>query len=211
MINKKNTLIILDWDDTLFPTTWIVKNNINIENDIEKYKKEFIKLDKLLYKTFKKLLNYGQVAIITNAMLKWVLMSLKVLPITSKLINNKIQIISARDECENSDIELKYWKTVIFNDYVTLNFKNQKSVQNILSIGDAEYEINALINLNDKKYKKRLLKAVKFIPMPKYEVLLEQIEILNESIENICNQTSHMDLKIIPIEEQNETEKKTKI
>ena len=27
-INNTTTLIILDWDDTLFPTSWISKNNI---------------------------------------------------------------------------------------------------------------------------------------------------------------------------------------
>ena len=32
-INNKSTLIILDWDDTLFPTSWVNKNNIEIMNN----------------------------------------------------------------------------------------------------------------------------------------------------------------------------------
>jgi len=29
-IAKCQTLIILDWDDTLFPTTWVTSNRINL-------------------------------------------------------------------------------------------------------------------------------------------------------------------------------------
>ena len=35
-------IFIIDWDDTLFPTTWISKNNINLAdiNSISNYKIE---------------------------------------------------------------------------------------------------------------------------------------------------------------------------
>ena len=31
--HKYRTLVIFDWDDTLFPTSWTVKNNINLSDD----------------------------------------------------------------------------------------------------------------------------------------------------------------------------------
>ena len=39
-------IIFIDWDDTLFPTTWIHNNNINCINkeDINKYKLFFLEL-----------------------------------------------------------------------------------------------------------------------------------------------------------------------
>ena len=32
ILSRKNTLIILDWDDTLFPTTWVTSASIDINN-----------------------------------------------------------------------------------------------------------------------------------------------------------------------------------
>ena len=47
MLKKKISVVFIDWDDTLFPTTWINKNNINIKN-IKNYK-VFIKLDQYIF------------------------------------------------------------------------------------------------------------------------------------------------------------------
>ena len=45
-INLK-TIIILDWDDSVFPTFWTNKNMINLNNEesINEYKLYFIELD----------------------------------------------------------------------------------------------------------------------------------------------------------------------
>ena len=32
ILNRNKTLIILDWDDTLFPTTWVTTNDIDVKN-----------------------------------------------------------------------------------------------------------------------------------------------------------------------------------
>ena len=56
-INNTTTLIILDWDDTLFPTSWISKNNIEFlsnENKDLLYNKFFYKLLNKLRKLEKK-------------------------------------------------------------------------------------------------------------------------------------------------------------
>ncbi len=31
-ISKNNTLIILDWDDTIYPTSWTIENKIDQNN-----------------------------------------------------------------------------------------------------------------------------------------------------------------------------------
>mgnify|MGYP003704592463 CR=1 FL=1 len=58
IINKNNTLFILDWDDTLFPTSWFIHNNINLHNSYMRnlYISYFIELDNVLYKLLKKLI-----------------------------------------------------------------------------------------------------------------------------------------------------------
>jgi hypothetical protein len=32
IINIKENLIILDWDDTILPSSWLVKNNLSVED-----------------------------------------------------------------------------------------------------------------------------------------------------------------------------------
>ena len=196
-INNNSTLTILDWDDTLFPTSWISKNNIEFLSDKNKeilYKKFFYRLDINLVVLFKKMLKCGDVIIITNALLNWINMSISILPKMSDLLKNneKIKIISARGDFSKYSSNMTDWKKMAFKREVELINKN-KEINNIISIGDAEYEYFALIDLYDKKNFK-LLKAIKFRRYPNIYEINEQIEILINSIENICMHTSHLDL-----------------
>ena len=45
-----NTLIIIDWDDTMFPTSWLSRNNVNVNdnNTINGYQLMFTELDNVL-------------------------------------------------------------------------------------------------------------------------------------------------------------------
>lgn len=196
-LNKNNTLIILDWDDTLFPTSWVNRNDINITN-INKlgYINFFEKIDISLNKLFSNLINLGDVLIITNALLNWINISSKVLPKTNKLFeNNKnIKFVSARGEYSSLTDDINDWKKLAFINELKKK-THQKNINNIISIGDAEYEYKALINLyDDDSY--RLLKSVKFIRYPDNYNIYEQINILNYSIKNICFYKGHLDLKL---------------
>ena len=68
----------------------------------------------------------------------------------------------------------------------------------IISIGDAEYEYKALINLhsnspNSKSY--RLLKSVRFVKYPTKDVLLDQIKVMQDAAIKVCTTKTHLDLK----------------
>jgi hypothetical protein len=197
-LHKNNTLIILDWDDTLFPTSWVNKNNINIIN-INKlgYQRFFEKIDISLNKLFSNLVNLGDILIITNALLNWIDISSKILPLSYNLFkNNKnIKFVSARGEYSSLTDDINNWKNLAFIN--ELNKKtHQKNINNIISIGDAEYEYFALINLYNKNNNNRLLKAVKFIKYPDNYNIYEQINILNNSIKNICIYKGNLDLVV---------------
>ena len=74
---------------------------------------------------------------------------------------------------------------------------NIKLINNIISIGDAEYEYYALLNLYENDPDNyRLLKSVKFLKYPNNNQILEQINIVNNAIENICTHSGHLDLRI---------------
>lgn len=198
-INNTTTMIILDWDDTLFPTSWISNNKIEFlsnENKEILYNKFFYKLDIKLVNLFKKMDKCGTIIIITNALLNWIDMSISILPETYKIINNNnnIKIVSARGEFSKYTNDMTGWKKMAFKREVELLSKNKK-INNIISIGDAEYEYNALINLyNNDKNNYRLLKAVKFKRYPDIYEIDEQIDTLNNNIINICIKPSHLDL-----------------
>ena len=81
-ISKENTLFILDWDDTLFPTSNTVKQGISLSNNntrnglAEHYKE----LDRMISVFLKHILKYGKVLIITNATKEWISLSSSVIP-----------------------------------------------------------------------------------------------------------------------------------
>ena len=197
-INNKTTLIILDWDDTLFPTSWINKNNIEFLSEQNKtilYNKFFHKIDNNLYGLLTKLIKCGKVLIITNALLNWIDMSVNILPKTSKLLkSNVIKIISARGEFSHYTNNMVDWKKLAFKRELQLLLENTK-INNIISIGDAEYEYMALINLyENNKQKYRLLKSIKFKRNPNINEIDEQIEITDNAIVDVCTHRGHLDL-----------------
>jgi hypothetical protein len=193
------TLIILDWDDTLFPTSWIVENNIDMTNTNIQYKYQmlFSKLDNILYKLITTLLKYGTVIIVTNAIKKWISISSSVLPNTQKLIKDNVYIFSARELYqEQYPNEMTLWKKMIFKKIVSQYFL-ENCIQNIISVGDADHEFLALTDLYDinsiKKIK--LLKSIRFMAAPSFDSLIDELQVLNNCLQQICTQKKHMDLK----------------
>ena len=73
-MNEQNTLIIFDWDDTLFPTYWLVSTGINMRSidDIRKYLVYFKELDTIVSKLLYEALRLGKVIIVTNASIDWI-------------------------------------------------------------------------------------------------------------------------------------------
>ena len=113
-INKLNTIIIIDWDDTLYPTSWVMNSNIELTEPKSRYKyiPYFTELDKYITHTLKKILQCGDVIIITNAMPEWVELSVSVLPKTKVLLQN-IEIVSARKKYQETHKVIE-WKKLTF-------------------------------------------------------------------------------------------------
>lgn len=195
--NKNNTLFILDWDDTLFPTNWVINNNVKImlPDSHDHYMVYFQELDRVLSKFLNKLTSYGRVIIVTNAALEWVNISSIVLPKTYHLLK-KVKIVSARTEYKKKSSNMMDWKTMAFRDIIDNEFKNS-SLINVISIGDAEYEYQALISLNKTHRIKgiKYLKSIRFMRQPTHDILIDQLNTLNDAIPQIWNKTQHLDLK----------------
>lgn len=202
LLSRERTLIILDWDDTLFPTTWVTSNDINIKNVTSINSKTIIdffsKIDIELEHLLKTLLNCGHVAIITNAMLNWINISSGILPRTSKLLDSNIKnidIISARGSYQDKSDDPMDWKKLAFAEIIKRN--KFRKLNNIISIGDAEYEYKALVNLHEKPNAKnyKLLKSVRFVKYPSNHILLDQIRVMQKAAIKVCCTKTHLDLR----------------
>jgi hypothetical protein len=208
-------LFIIDWDDTLFPTSWVNKNSIDLnKKDLsDEYKIYFLELDKTISLFLEKLDVIGDIFIVTNASINWIKLCLLNLNLTRKIIiDNNIRIVSARDSYSKENNSPTEWKIFTFQDILEdiiekIN-KNLKpnTIINIISIGDAVYEYIALINLDnfikthinknfDINNFNYLLKNIKFIEKPEFNSLLEQIYVLHQNFYDIVNKLEFVDLK----------------
>lgn len=196
---RKNTLFILDWDDTLFPTSFVVKQGISVIN-LTKYNKfydMFSELDNALSTFLSILQKYGRIIIVTNAHLNWVAMSSTLLPKSKNIMKNFL-IVSARNDHKDESNSMMDWKKKSFQTIIQEYYTNHKFV-NIISIGDAEYEYHALINLYyinkfSRNKKLFLLKSVKFVKNPNPENIIEQLNIVSKHIKKILYSRKHLDL-----------------
>jgi hypothetical protein len=210
-------IFIIDWDDTLFPTNWVSKNQIDITNidSYNKYKLFFIELDNILSNVINTLNKLGNIFIVSNASLTWIKNCLAILPYTNKLVNSfGINVISARDNyfsnnhSNNEKSSIMEWKITCFQD-ILINILNnivdkfnEKNYLNIISIGDAIYEYIALIYLNSFFQKNELninyfLKNIKFIEKPEFNTIIEQLIVLKKNIQTIVNKLQFVDLNLV--------------
>jgi hypothetical protein len=194
-------IIFIDWDDTLFPTTWIHNNNINCTNkeDINKYKLFFLELDKSLTNLLEILTdnNNNAVYIITNANKKWVEQCLSNLPKTSSIIEKDVTIISSKDMYNQKTNSMMDWKILTFKDIIndvyfnntleldggyapiTHNSIPAQFIGSIISIGDSNYEYTALLNLYEH-FKNNGFKLYNTSKKKEKEYLLKNIKLADK-------------------------------
>ena len=193
-ISSENTMIIIDWDDTLYPTSWIVDNSIDLTDPKTRYKymKHFEQLDSHLSSVLEHMKTLGDVIIITNALPAWIELAVSILPKTRQCLLN-IDIVSARSRYQDH-AKMADWKKHTFIDEIKKRSKKQ-NYHNILSLGDADFEHNALVNLYKfEAIPHKYLKSIKFIKSTDYTVLIEQIKMIHKHISIICKMPRQIDL-----------------
>jgi hypothetical protein len=121
-------------------------------------------------------------------------------------MENNIRIVSARDVYSQTLSSPTQWKINTFKDILTdvvQKYPEETSCNtflNVVSIGDAHYEYIALLNLDNffksnNKNINYLLKSIKFIEKPNFDLIIDQIEVVKKNIENIVNKIGYVDLK----------------
>jgi len=191
-MKHNNVLMIFDWDDTLFPTYWIINSGIklSIMNDANKILVYLHELDMNMSKLLGDAIMLGKVIIITNANIDWISLSKKYLPKTGYIIDNYIQVISARDIYHHA-YNINEWKKNVFKNNI---IKLVDWADQIISFGDANYELEALISLHGKIPRRKYLKNIKLSQTPSFEILTDQLNVVDNSLEDIISVEHHLDL-----------------
>ena len=190
-----NNLFIFDWDDTLLPTSFLNKEEIINNEDLpEEYTELFSILEKSVLKILNLSLKKGDVYIITNSSIGWVQFSAEKYYPKLKSIINKINIISARNEYEDSyPGEAKLWKQKAF-----LNLKNKINLNlatNIICIGDSIFELEAG-KILASKINNSFIKTIKLKQNPCPEDLVKQLDLIGNKFDYIYSQIRNMSIRI---------------
>ena len=184
-------LIIFDWDDTCYPTSWIIKNGCSTRNFNHKLKSYISYLDKIIAEILVRTMKFGDVVIITNASIKWVKDCIEHMPHVSELVSSYIPVISARDKYSKLyPTEIEFWKKNTFSE---ITFEND--YDQVISIGDNESEYLALFHVLTKKYC-GTIKSVKFMQFPNNILIIDQLILLNKNIQKIIDFKGNLDLII---------------
>mmetsp|Transcript_117570 Transcript_117570/g.379441 ORF Transcript_117570/g.379441 Transcript_117570/m.379441 type:complete len:503 (+) Transcript_117570:109-1617(+) len=167
---KLHTSLLLDWDDTIFPTTWVRRDcgmnwRLSLDAQLEPGARRTListLLDKLLDRAVEfisEASTYANIFIVTLARRPWVEMSLQnFLPKLKGVIEAlSLKVIYAQeyvdesmakdyseDEFKSSDEVMQFWTRVkgeaIARELDELHKRNDTSWKNIISLGDSDFE-----------------------------------------------------------------------
>jgi hypothetical protein len=171
MTNMDETLMFVDWDDTLFPTTWLKMFTIDITNPSADMINMFESLDRLISEAIIKMRASGSIIIVSNGSNLWLQACLGVLPNFKEITETDVvSMVSARDLFSDQDNFPEDWKIIAFK--ILHDGRNSKK---IISFGDSEKEHEAATKL---KTENNLIGNVKFIRDPTLNQIVAQLELL---------------------------------
>jgi len=189
---KNHTSLMLDWDDTIFPTTWVRRDcgmnwRMPLESQLRPGPRRTVintLLDRLLERAVEFLTEasmYANIFIVTLSRRPWVEMSLhNFLPkLATVLSTMQLKVIYAqeyvdeamaqqysREEFKSSEASKDFWTLVkaeaMARELDELHKRNDVSWKNILSFGDSDFERYGTINAGED-YMRREMKGSKVL------------------------------------------------
>ena len=184
------TLILFDWDDTLFPTTAMVHNKPRDRTLCEEHN---INLCFAVSHLLNLTRTLGRVMIVTNARAAWVDHTSRTLIPEMAALLAGIPIVSARDLFEaNHPGDPILWKCEAF----ALFKENSRQIANLVSIGDSEPEMQAVASLA-KLYHTSFVKTVRFRSLPTMPELIKQLELLESKLPQIVSYARNLKISMV--------------
>jgi hypothetical protein len=200
-----DALIILDWDDTLCPTSYIWSDKeLQWDKPASPEKIEVLKRHAMAAEALLRLASsLGTVCIITLAQDPWVSMSIdNFLPNLQGLLHElKIEVVYARNTLsrkivrgiiadESRDVAQAF-KTAAMRHVV-----EQGTWANAISVGDSDAEFYSIqdVTFHHKGPRQCLCKAVKLAEKPDLETLTVELEVLHRWLPTIVDHSGDLEL-----------------
>jgi len=197
--SEVETLLIFDWDDTLFPTSWLQEQGLLIDG-VSVSAEQKVQLELVAERarlTLQMALEIGKVVIVTNASHGWIEMSsTKFTPSLVSLLKT-VDMVSARSIFEQYSQAPSEWKRMAFENEVDLFYGSGHAGQqrNIVSVGDSLHELHALKSVT-KSMPGCCGKSVKLMEAPSIEQLIEQHEVLSACFMDVVEHNGDLDVEI---------------
>lgn len=197
------TLIILDWDDTLLPSTWLLNEGLQIADGSappnEEQKAELSKVAQCVIQTLRKVKRLGHVTLVTNAEKGWVELSCrKFLPEVAPLLEG-IKVSSARSAFETAQAQSPVdWKRMAFNKEIGTFLQMPSRIaeiglqNNIVSVGDSMSERTALMEATEGM--DCWAKSLKLLERPSPDQLVKQHDLLCSCLRQFVDHEGSLDL-----------------
>ena len=188
-ISKKTNynIIILDWDDTLFSTSYFLLKNKKLTIEEQQL---FFKLGECVSKFINLSKSFGKVFIITNSTKKWLYKTAyNYLKINENLLD-EVNVISARENFNEEIVPKHMWKSLIFKQL----YKYFELSDSIVCISDSINDINEGKKLKTI-FKNNNISTIKFINKPSPIQNIKEINLIIENLGKIINSNYNMILE----------------
>ena len=212
------TVIIFDFDDTLFCTKYfdtfsipykdIFNNTISLEEINPGLVIELKQLENTILELFNNLQKKYDIIIISNAEIKWInnCMIYFFEQLNEYINDNKIKIYSAKNIFSKLIKDKSKWKIKCFKKAIKELYKNDINIDlNVISIGDGIEEKEAVFNLtkNTEFNKKIKPKYINMISFPSASSIILQLKYLNDNINDIILSNQSIYKMVIQIKNDN--------
>jgi hypothetical protein len=200
---KNTTIIFLDWDDTLFPTSWMQKvlgKDFAVEFDIiitPEIQSALFNFETVVLTFLVKCIDYGLPIIVTNSQEGWItLVAQKFMPrLHTALSIGGISTVSARSRYEQVPVyDPLAWKVQAFTNILKSELELNKDISTILSIGDAPQDQLAIFQVKTlADFNKLSFKTLKMAEIPTAWQLSCQLSLAEMHISTVLESLEHQD------------------
>eukprot|EP00930_Biecheleria_cincta_P086211 TRINITY_DN75539_c0_g1_i1.p1 TRINITY_DN75539_c0_g1~~TRINITY_DN75539_c0_g1_i1.p1 ORF type:complete len:274 (+),score=50.33 TRINITY_DN75539_c0_g1_i1:104-925(+) len=206
-LTSPEVVILIDWDDTILPTTWLhlqgllgADGSINALKMSSQQRTLLHELESKVTQVLWSAMSHGRVVVVTNAVEGWVQASSSAFMPDLCRVLDQLDVISARSmyECDG-DASPFSWKQLAFADVLDAAFDErlQSAQQHVISIGDSMCEHAALTAMREKS-NSHYAKSLKLMERPSIEVLIEEHSVMSDTLEFLAYHEGHLDLELMP-------------
>ncbi len=194
----QHNLIVFDYDDTLFPTTFLSQRGYRLDGPTASLEIQSILEDysAVVETTLTEAEKHGQVVILTNAESGWIsLTSQKFMPGLARLLD-RYPAISARSTYEPLGVMGPFnWKLKAFeallSDYSAA--MRTVAIRNVVSLGDSLHERDAAQQAS-ANFDKCFCKCIKLIERPDIGELFRQHQLIQDCLLQVVTHNGTLDL-----------------